>query len=199
MKTLQVRQSSSLSVAETDELLDPAYSGLLGEDTAIALARNSSGFDFPTTIEAIARRMGAIRSGGVLDLSRAAQHTIRWWREGNHAKGSSSRADASNSPSPPPSTVRGWGLDFYFGGDEISNRRTRSHTPVTPDGASSGEIEYDDAVQTAMNAGIDRFLDGLREKANGVGISANQQKKKEREDKQKERERNRAMKRSQSV
>lgn len=137
--------------------------------------------------------MSAIRSGGALDLSRAAQYVLRWWREGGHVK-SALNPDASADPP----FVRGWGLDFYFGGRDIplavpAPRKSRQSldTVRQPNTESSPDA---DGVQAAMDNIVDNYVASLEEKQNGIGISANQQKKKERDEKQRDRDRRRASK-----
>lgn len=136
--------------------------------------------------------MGAVRAGGELDLPRAAQHIMRWWREGRHIKEPSSSSDASNTPQQSES-VRGWGLDFFFGGREVPLSRVRP-LPARVPGPSTlaDEVRSGDHLQLEMDTIIDRFLEGLRGTPNGLGVSSNQLKKQEKERKKVERERKRA-------
>lgn len=120
--------------------------------------------------------MGSVRAGGELDLSRAAWRVIRWWREGKHVHPPQSSTSTAY--------VRGWGLDFYFGGSEVP--LLPMSLPRSPQDSSAS-----DPVQAEMDRIIDIFVDGLRHKPNGAGMSANQRKKKEREERRLERERKR--------
>lgn len=135
--------------------------------------------------------MGAVRSGGELDLSRTAHHVVRWWREGKHLAsppGPDSLHDRHHQQ-----TARGWGLDFYFGGDEIPITHLAPRS--APFSASDyGSLPVRDALQEAMDSTVDAWARSLEEKKHGIGISANAEKKREREEKQRERERRRKKK-----
>lgn len=169
----------------------PAYNSLLGNN-AMSIAFSPT-FDFAGIMDAIARRMGAIRSGGELDLSRTAHHVVRWWREGKHLASPTIPRSSDvrhHQQTAAPSSVRGWGLDFYFGGDEIPITHLAPRTTISADGS----LPVPDALQEAMDETVDAWVQSLEEKKHGIGISANQEKKREREEKQRERERKRKKK-----
>jgi hypothetical protein len=168
---------------DTSNLLGPAYSALIDQGVATSLSSGST-FNFLETLEAIALRMGALRAGGELDLSRAAWHVIHWWREGRHAHPA---LDSTSNPTP---YVRGWGLDFYFNGSEVPL------LPMFPPPSRDAEqnlLLASDPVQAEMDRIVDVFVESLREKPNGIGLSTNQRKKKEREERKLERERKRML------
>ncbi|KAF9051599.1 P-loop containing nucleoside triphosphate hydrolase protein [Panaeolus papilionaceus] len=96
----------------------PAYMGLLP-------AGSSPTSDLEQFLTLLAQRMGMVKRGGYVDLSRAADYFVRWWRgEGGLLAASTGQpldarveTDSMTSASPPLTASqlpRAWGFDFQW-------------------------------------------------------------------------------------
>ena len=63
-----------------------------------------------------------LRKGGVLDLARAAEWFVRWWREDGGLI-AAAQAPAPDSVSMDPLTRRGWGFDLEWSVDDRTTDR----------------------------------------------------------------------------
>jgi len=73
--------------------------------------------DLEEFLTLLAQRMGMIKRGGELDLSRAAVYFVRWWREEGgllSASSSTSSMDLSLLSHQQRLTTQAWGFDFQW-------------------------------------------------------------------------------------
>ena len=88
----------------------PAYLDLLPPETAPTS-------DLEEFLTLLARRMGMVRRGAELDLSRAAVYFVRWWREEGgllSASSSTSNLDISSLSDEQKPRTQAWGFDFQW-------------------------------------------------------------------------------------
>jgi hypothetical protein len=82
--------------------------------------------------------------------------------------------DYSAPPPRIPDSIRGWGLDFYFGGEDL---------PVAALDREGGFEPQPEALQMAMDRVVDEYVRDVHSRDDGpYGLSANQQGKREREE-----------------
>ncbi|KDR80151.1 hypothetical protein GALMADRAFT_1182086 [Galerina marginata CBS 339.88] len=74
--------------------------------------------DLEEFLTLLARRMGMIKRGAEVDLSRAAVYFVRWWREEGGLLSAASTLHLGPSPSPeqnlPNTQTQAWGFDFQW-------------------------------------------------------------------------------------
>ncbi|KAJ3908772.1 P-loop containing nucleoside triphosphate hydrolase protein [Lentinula edodes] len=154
--------------------ISPAYLALLPEGTQPII-------DLDVFLTKIAQRMGMIKRGAELDLSRAATYFVRWWREEGGLLAASSTLQTLSRPLPVTnekgaitnqesfSVAHGWGFDFEW---QIS--------PNDFHDANQKVVESDVAslVQLKMEECIGNYLvQSEREERDETNISATQRKK----------------------
>ncbi|KAJ4473112.1 P-loop containing nucleoside triphosphate hydrolase protein [Lentinula aciculospora] len=147
--------------------VSPAYLALLPEGTQPII-------DLEEFLTKIAQRMGMIKRGAELDLSRAAAYFVRWWRDEGGLLAASSTLRTLSQPVFPPNmevpnpATHGWGFDFEW---QIS--------PNDPTCTAYKEGESDaTVVQLKMEECIERYLvQSEREDRDETNISATQRKK----------------------
>ncbi|KAJ3812892.1 P-loop containing nucleoside triphosphate hydrolase protein [Lentinula aff. lateritia] len=140
----------------------PAYLALLPEGTQPII-------DLDVFLTKIAQRMGMIKRGAELDLSRAATYFVRWWREEGGLLAASSTLQTLSHSLFNFSVAHGWGFDFEW---QIS--------PNDFHDASQNVVESDVAslVQLKMEECIGNYLvQSEREDRDETNISATQRKK----------------------
>ncbi|KAJ3572668.1 hypothetical protein NP233_g2939 [Leucocoprinus birnbaumii] len=123
----------------------------------------------------LARRMGMIQRGGEMDLSRAAEYFVRWWRnEGGLVAASEAQALYRDLTAPPasgeqppqahyPLGTQGWGFDLEW--------------EVRPDDVVPG-VEFDTMVQGKMERCIHDHMIQLDKEEKEEGNVSDTQKKK---------------------
>jgi len=90
--------------------ISPAYLHLLPSGT-------SPTSDLEEFLTLLARRMGMVKRGAELDLSRAAVYFVRWWREEGgllSASSSTSNLDISSLSDEQKPRTQAWGFDFQW-------------------------------------------------------------------------------------
>ncbi|KAJ3918677.1 P-loop containing nucleoside triphosphate hydrolase protein [Lentinula edodes] len=139
--------------------ISPAYLTLLPEGTQPII-------DLDVFLSKIAQRMGMIKRGAELDLSRAATYFVRWWREEGGLLAASSNLQTLSQNF---SVAHGWGFDFEW---RIS--------PNDFHDVNQKVVESDVAsfVQLKMEECIGNYLvQSEREDRDETNISATQRKK----------------------
>ncbi|KAK1232467.1 Mitochondrial GTPase 1 [Marasmius sp. AFHP31] len=143
-------------------LIGPAYLTLLPEGTPPTN-------DLEEFLSALAKRMGMIKRGAQLDLSRATSYFVKWWREegGLLAASSAPQLDTSDHLSQlgGGSATQGWGFDFEW---QVSSE----------DMVKSGTGDSGDFVQRKMEECIDNHnVECEQEEKEERNISSTQRKK----------------------
>lgn len=112
-------------------------------------------------LELLAKRLGMVQRGGVLDLHRAAEWFIRWWREKGGLLAAAHRPTDASGAGDLAGHRRGWGFDFEWAVDAVDGAR------------------YDTGlVQRKMEACIDAFEAEVEEEdAEGGAVSVTQERK----------------------
>ena len=71
--------------------------------------------DLEVFLTLLAQRMGMVKRGGELDLSRAAVYFVKWWREeGGLLSSSTSNMDISLLSDEQKPKTQAWGFDFQW-------------------------------------------------------------------------------------
>lgn len=144
----------------------PAYLHLLPSTSAPVL-------DLQEFLPLLARRMGMIKRGGELDLSRAAEYFVRWWREeGGLIAASEAQAllqDSAVSPIctqqlRPVTSAQGWGFDMEW--------------EVRPEDVTPG-IDFGKMVQGKMERCIDDHMIQAEREEKAEGNVSDTQKRKQ--------------------
>ena len=119
--------------------------------------------DLEEFLTLLARRMGMVKRGAELDLSRAAVYFVRWWREeGGLLSASSSTSNMDISDEQKPRT-QAWGFDFQW--------------DLQPQNAASAS-DLNIFIQARMEQCIEDFLAAMdREEIEENNISQTQVKK----------------------
>ncbi|KAJ3980903.1 P-loop containing nucleoside triphosphate hydrolase protein [Lentinula detonsa] len=147
--------------------ISPAYLVLLPEGTQPII-------DSEEFLTKIAQRMGMVKRGAELDLSRAAAYFVRWWREEGGLRAASphyhllfaANKDETNTNRENTAFTHGWGFDFEW---QISPRDFTN---------AINEPNVASVVQLKMEECIDRYLiDSEEEDRDESNISATQRKK----------------------
>jgi len=137
----------------------PAYLDILPPSTPPIV-------DIYEFLDALAKRLGMLKKGGIVDQSRAAAWFIKWWRDqGCLLAAKTPLIPTTRSGSSASTHRRGWGFDVEWTVDE------------------SELSDYGHAtVQRKMEACIDAFeAAAIEEEKEGGGLSSTQQKKIERD------------------
>ncbi|KAJ4470601.1 P-loop containing nucleoside triphosphate hydrolase protein [Lentinula edodes] len=154
--------------------ISPAYLALLPEGTQPII-------DLDVFLTKIAQRMGMIKRGAELDLSRAAAYFVRWWREeGGLLQTASSTLQTlshhmfvsnekgANTIEEVSSVTHGWGFDFEW---QISpNDFHDAHKVVESDVASLVQLKMEECIENHL-------VQSEREDRDETNISATQRKK----------------------
>ncbi|KAL0067462.1 Mitochondrial GTPase 1 [Marasmius tenuissimus] len=143
-------------------LIGPAYLTLLPDGTPPTN-------DLEEFLSALAKRMGMIKRGAQLDLSRATSYFVKWWREegGLLAASSAPQLDTSDHLSQlgSGSATQGWGFDFEW--------QVSSEDMAKPGTGDSGHF-----VQRKMEECIDNYnVECEQEEREERNISSTQRKK----------------------
>jgi hypothetical protein len=112
--------------------------------------------------------MGMVKRGAELDLTRAAQYFVRWWREegGLISASPSLQTCASLTSAADQRRIQGWGFDFQW---QLGSKD-----------APTGKDDEIKMVQEKMEACIDEYLVNMeREDADENNVSPTQIKKKQ--------------------
>lgn len=137
----------------------PAYLKLLPEGSLPTI-------DVHAFLEQLAQRMGMIKRGAELDITRAAVYFVRWWREEGGLIAASSELQIGGSALSDPThpSIQGWGFDFQW-------QLGESDIPNGKDGSAA-------IVQAKMEACIDEYMATMeREENDENNISPTQIKK----------------------
>jgi mitochondrial GTPase 1 len=121
--------------------------------------------DVQDFLDILARRMGMLKRGGVVDQPRAAQWFIHWWREQGSLATATAPLASFGAPGDVQTHRRGWSFDFEWSVDQA-------------------ELPHygQEMVQQKMEQVIDAFeAEAQDEEAEGGGVSSTQEKKKQRE------------------
>ncbi|KAJ3971000.1 P-loop containing nucleoside triphosphate hydrolase protein [Lentinula raphanica] len=150
--------------------ISPSYLALLPEGTQPII-------DLEMFLTKVAQRMGMIKRGAELDLSRAAAYFVRWWREEGGLLAApptdflshpifTANQVAQNSLQETPPLTHGWGFDFEW--------------QISPDDFKNAIDESDVAsvIQLKMEECIENYLaDSEAEIRDESNVSATQRKK----------------------
>ena len=119
--------------------------------------------DLEEFLTLLARRMGMVKRGAELDLSRAAVYFVKWWREeGGLLSASSSTSNMGISDEQEPRT-QAWGFDFQW--------------DLQPQNAASA-LDPNIFIQARMEQCIEDFVTATdREEIEENNISQTQMKK----------------------
>ncbi|KAJ3892156.1 P-loop containing nucleoside triphosphate hydrolase protein [Lentinula edodes] len=139
--------------------ISPAYLTLLPEGTQPII-------DLDVFLSKIAQRMGMIKRGAELDLSRAATYFVRWWREEGGLLAASSNLQTLSQNL---SVAHGWGFDFEW---QISPNDFHdvNQKVVESDVASFVQLKMEECIG-------DYLVQSEREDRDETNISATQRKK----------------------
>lgn len=124
--------------------------------------------DIHEFLNLLARRLGMLLKGGLVDSTRAAQWFIKWWRnDGGILAASTPLVPASPADDAVLTTHRrGWGFDFEWSVDQSEIPRYNKTV-----------------IQSKMEQCIDLFeQEAEEEEREGGGVSSTQEKKKVRDD-----------------
>ncbi|KAF8888631.1 P-loop containing nucleoside triphosphate hydrolase protein [Infundibulicybe gibba] len=113
----------------------------------------------------LAQRMGMLKRGAEVDLSRAAVYFVRWWREEGGLLAASSALQSTDTPQLPAGVPigQGWGFDFQW--------------QLTPDDVAA-DMDSSKMIQSKMEVCIDEYIETTdREDREDNNISPTQQKK----------------------
>ncbi|PPR00760.1 hypothetical protein CVT24_000785 [Panaeolus cyanescens] len=157
----------TLNSLNPDLFIGPAYLGLLP-------AGSSPTDDIEQFLALLGQRMGMVKRGGEVDLSRAAQYFVRWWRgDGGLLAASTSfslqgKASDSMIPASPlhgaSQLPKAWGFDFQWSISE-NDMTVAAQDPAL-------------LVQQKMEDCIDQYLEERnRSEANEDDVSPTQRKK----------------------
>ncbi|PSR78014.1 hypothetical protein PHLCEN_2v7609 [Hermanssonia centrifuga] len=129
-----------------------------GAERGVKLALIVDIYEF---LDLLARRLGMLKRGGVVDQTRAAVWFIKWWRDNGGQLAASTPLTTSMPTDGPQTHRRGWGFDFEWSVDQ------------------SEVASYDEAmIQRKMETCIDAFeAEVQEEEQEGGGISSTQEKK----------------------
>ncbi|THU99122.1 P-loop containing nucleoside triphosphate hydrolase protein [Dendrothele bispora CBS 962.96] len=154
--------------------ISPAYLTLLPKGAQPII-------DLEDFLAQLAQRMGMVRRGAELDLTRAASYFVRWWREegGLLAASTSSQLDETSTrllhETNSLSITQGWGFDFQWQLTAEELKEIQRNVSGEGDGGLKAREEL---VQKKMEDCIESYVaESEREERDEGNISATQRKK----------------------